>query len=103
MEIPREYRTDRLRVVRDGRGGRVGPTSAERTRLRRLELVGHHRAWMPRLRMEADVPLPLARTSRHVHVYILEQLGHLRNEDVAPALLLHELERSRESTSGPSR
>src|SRR5262245_51548531 len=57
---------------------------------------------MAGLRMETDVPLTLpAPAARHVHVEVLEQLRHLRDEEVATPLLLHELEGAREPAVRP--
>src|SRR5438132_364652 len=52
---------------------------------------------MPRLRMETDV-VPL---SGHVHVEVLQQLGHLADEDIPPPLRLNEVERARKAAAGP--
>src|SRR5437879_5315744 len=54
---------------------------------------------MSRLRVQADIE-PL---TRHVHVEILEQLGHLRDEHIATALAVDEVVRAPETSAGPAR
>src|SRR6185503_5561814 len=55
-----------------------------------------------RLRVQTNVALSLSRCARHVHVEVLEQLRHLRDEHVTATLLLYELERAREPAVRPS-
>src|SRR4051812_14978674 len=54
---------------------------------------------MSGLRMKAHV----VSAARHVHVEVLQQFGHLADEDVAPPLRLHEIDRAREAPVGPTR
>src|SRR6185503_2715530 len=54
---------------------------------------------MPRLRVQPDV-VPAA---GDVQVDVLEQFGHLRDENLPTPLRLNEVERTRESSAGPPR
>src|SRR5450759_3055607 len=53
---------------------------------------------MSGLRVQSDV----VAVARHVHVQILEQLGHLADEDVSPPLRLNEVKRAWETAAAPT-
>src|SRR5512144_2874926 len=84
VEIASDHGADRLRVVGDRfrgtatrcRGGSAATTAAASSRRRWLELIWKDRARMSGLRVKADVE---AVCPGHVHVEVLEQLGHLGN------------------------
>src|SRR6266567_8339763 len=56
---------------------------------------------MARLRVEPNVELPLAGAARDIHVQVLEQLGHLCDEEIAASLRLNEVESAPESAVRP--
>src|ERR1051325_11937974 len=53
---------------------------------------------MSRLRMQSHVEA----VARDVHVVILEQLLHLRDQHIAPPLTLHPVDCLREAATGPA-
>src|SRR4051794_11642364 len=99
VEVARDHSANGLRVVRNClsrracRGVRTSATTGATSPSRwlRLELVGNDRGWMPGLRVQANVEATV-RAAGDVHVDVLQQLRHLRDEDLPATLRLNELE-----------
>src|SRR5262245_32827445 len=78
VQIPSYHRADRLLVVHHRRRAIRGAPSASATAAAaatsrwRVELVRHYRTRMAGLRVQANVELPAASATRHVHVEVLE-------------------------------